>query len=90
MIEYSIQEKLLLTKVPKVFNYQILNKQILLFTGLGNNDIVKFIDILKNKKYIEIDLEIASKHDSIYIIFRHEASHFYLCVTILVDCWCEN
>ena len=57
MIEYSIQEKLLLTKVPKVFDYQILNKQILLFTGLGNNDIVKFIDILKIRNTLKLILK---------------------------------
>ena len=46
MMEYSTWEKWY------IFNYQILNKQIVLFTGFGRNDIVKFIliQISTNKR----------------------------------------
>ena len=46
MIEHSTWEKWSPIKVPnKIFNYKILNKQILLLTGSSGNDVAKFIDI---------------------------------------------
>ena len=46
MIEYSTYENWILTKVPYyLFNYQILNKQILLFTGIIGSNIAEFINI---------------------------------------------
>ena len=54
MIQYSTWKKWLLTNVPdKILNYQILNKQIVLYSGFGGNKIAKFIDIRWLRKFIK-------------------------------------
>ena len=51
--------------MPKVFNYQILNKQILLFTGFGGNNIAKCINIQIIVNTLILKLE---KHETIILL----------------------
>ena len=53
----------------KIFNNQILNKQVQFSTDFGGNNVAKFVDIQIIVNTLILKFEIAGKHDSIDILF---------------------
>ena len=63
----------------KIFNNQILNKQVQFCTEFFGNNIAKFVDIQIIVKTLILKFEITGKHNSIDILFMVTKSAIFAC-----------